>query len=716
MKFFFLLTIFISIFFSYQILECQKIENIFSSDNYLIINKILVSNNNEYFVASTQKIKNSIVSFDIYNISNSEKISSYNEKGKQLIGFDFNNELLFLNDTIVNSQYILTKYNFINQKKSEILIDSFIHYSITQDGKYFIINKNDNKIKIYNISDGSVILDSSIDASSGIIQSMNISYDNKYISYCNTQGIQIRNFLTNELIQKIDKFSDKSSNSYFSKNGEILIFYSSIDHKIYFFTTKTGSALGSINWDISPNLGWNWFLRSFSYLNDSNKILINNKCLIDLQNLKYNLLINPGNLISIKVDNAQNFIYFDPYKVHLMDSLFLINKTFFEEYFCSGILNDDSGFFLTSLSSTFIDIYTFNFQDNIISKKHECRPQKLTDVFSVGYIRDYNQYFTAEIIDSSLNINIYDFDNNNLIESYSIPQVGNISNIYFLNGKDFLIYNNYIFDWKNKILLTRHIEDFTMLSPSGKFTYNIVKDSIYIINLDMNDTLKIKKLTGISYGSMMMANDGDMFLIFLSDISQKNHIQLYDFKSGNPIKIIYDSTPGIIFKSGIFFDRYLFFEYSQSKIHYIIYDLKNLSQVADLTSTMTVNLNDFSNDFRYSISMNFPNSYIFKNNIDPTGVTNPETSHLQTNNLNNLIFPNPATQTATIRFELSQPANISLKLTDMLGNQISLIDNQFMDSGSHSYEWDASSYPAGVYYYVLQTGSSVKTGKVLVIR
>jgi hypothetical protein len=79
-------------------------------------------------------------------------------------------------------------------------------------------------------------------------------------------------------------------------------------------------------------------------------------------------------------------------------------------------------------------------------------------------------------------------------------------------------------------------------------------------------------------------------------------------------------------------------------------------------------------------------------------------------------YPNPTTQTATIKFDIERPTNISLKLTDMLGNQITLIKNQFMDSGSHSYDWDASGYPAGVYYYVLRSGSIVRTGKVVVVR
>jgi photosystem II stability/assembly factor-like uncharacterized protein len=86
-----------------------------------------------------------------------------------------------------------------------------------------------------------------------------------------------------------------------------------------------------------------------------------------------------------------------------------------------------------------------------------------------------------------------------------------------------------------------------------------------------------------------------------------------------------------------------------------------------------------------------------------------------------IIFPNPAAETATIKFEIDQPCTVSLKLTYMLGNQISLIDNQFMESGSHSYNWDASGVSAGVYYYVLETyGRGTKfcarTGKVVVIK
>jgi hypothetical protein len=80
------------------------------------------------------------------------------------------------------------------------------------------------------------------------------------------------------------------------------------------------------------------------------------------------------------------------------------------------------------------------------------------------------------------------------------------------------------------------------------------------------------------------------------------------------------------------------------------------------------------------------------------------------------IYPNPINEIANFNFYLNQPSDVSLKLTDMLGNQISLIENQFMESGSHSYDWDASGVQAGVYYYILQIGNEVKTGKIVVIR
>jgi hypothetical protein len=100
-------------------------------------------------------------------------------------------------------------------------------------------------------------------------------------------------------------------------------------------------------------------------------------------------------------------------------------------------------------------------------------------------------------------------------------------------------------------------------------------------------------------------------------------------------------------------------------------------------------------------------------------VTEPENAVTDPNLFGNqdiTIIPNPVTETATIKFNISQAANVTLKLTDMLGNQIFLINNKFMDSGAQSFEWDAGNYPAGMYFYMLEIGNGFKTGKIPVIR
>jgi hypothetical protein len=109
--------------------------------------------------------------------------------------------------------------------------------------------------------------------------------------------------------------------------------------------------------------------------------------------------------------------------------------------------------------------------------------------------------------------------------------------------------------------------------------------------------------------------------------------------------------------------------------------------------------------------------YLTTLDINITSIVNDRLSNKSTI----LTYPNPATQVTTIKFDLEQPANVSLKLTDMFGKQMPLIDNQFMDIGSHSYDWDASGYPAGVYYYVLQINGwgitcCARTGKVVVVK
>ena len=65
-------------------------------------------------------------------------------------------------------------------------------------------------------------------------------------------------------------------------------------------------------------------------------------------------------------------------------------------------------------------------------------------------------------------------------------------------------------------------------------------------------------------------------------------------------------------------------------------------------------------------------------------------------------YPNPFNPTTTIDFTLSEGSIVSLKVYNMLGQEIvTLLDRELMDEGDESVDFDASRLTSGVYFYKL---------------
>lgn len=63
-------------------------------------------------------------------------------------------------------------------------------------------------------------------------------------------------------------------------------------------------------------------------------------------------------------------------------------------------------------------------------------------------------------------------------------------------------------------------------------------------------------------------------------------------------------------------------------------------------------------------------------------------------------YPNPFNPTTTIEFALSEPAVVTLKVYNTLGEEIAtLIDHELLDEGEEEVEFDASALPSGIYFY-----------------
>ncbi len=79
-------------------------------------------------------------------------------------------------------------------------------------------------------------------------------------------------------------------------------------------------------------------------------------------------------------------------------------------------------------------------------------------------------------------------------------------------------------------------------------------------------------------------------------------------------------------------------------------------------------------------------------------------------------YPNPFNPSTTIEYNLPVAAHVTLKLYDILGQEVmTLVDEQAM-VGYHSAVLDASRLSSGVYFYRMQAGAFGETKKLLLLR
>ena len=65
-------------------------------------------------------------------------------------------------------------------------------------------------------------------------------------------------------------------------------------------------------------------------------------------------------------------------------------------------------------------------------------------------------------------------------------------------------------------------------------------------------------------------------------------------------------------------------------------------------------------------------------------------------------FPNPFNPITTIRYQLPAAGNVSLKLYDILGNEIAILVNEEKSVGAYEITFYAGNLPSGVYFYQLK--------------
>jgi hypothetical protein len=84
-------------------------------------------------------------------------------------------------------------------------------------------------------------------------------------------------------------------------------------------------------------------------------------------------------------------------------------------------------------------------------------------------------------------------------------------------------------------------------------------------------------------------------------------------------------------------------------------------------------------------------------------------------------YPNPFNPTTTIKYELPKASYVTIKVYDLLGNEVATLVNGNVAAGYHSVIWNATNNSgakvnSGVYFYRVSTGANVVVKKMLLLK
>jgi len=79
-------------------------------------------------------------------------------------------------------------------------------------------------------------------------------------------------------------------------------------------------------------------------------------------------------------------------------------------------------------------------------------------------------------------------------------------------------------------------------------------------------------------------------------------------------------------------------------------------------------------------------------------------------------YPNPFNPVTMIRFSLTSPSRVTVRVYDVAGRLVRTVVDERMEAGEHSLPFEARGLASGVYFYRLKAAQFEKTKKMVVLR
>jgi hypothetical protein len=79
-------------------------------------------------------------------------------------------------------------------------------------------------------------------------------------------------------------------------------------------------------------------------------------------------------------------------------------------------------------------------------------------------------------------------------------------------------------------------------------------------------------------------------------------------------------------------------------------------------------------------------------------------------------YPNPFNPSTTIKYQIPNDGNVTLKVYDILGREVTTLVDEFKNEGRYEVNFNASKLASGVYIYKIQSGDFISSKKMLLIK
>ncbi len=79
-------------------------------------------------------------------------------------------------------------------------------------------------------------------------------------------------------------------------------------------------------------------------------------------------------------------------------------------------------------------------------------------------------------------------------------------------------------------------------------------------------------------------------------------------------------------------------------------------------------------------------------------------------------YPNPFNPSTSIQYSVRNRQFVSLKVYDVLGNEIATLVNEEKLAGSYIIQFNAEGLSSGIYIYTLQSGSNFTSKKMILLK